>query len=741
MSIPAESRRQIRFGEFRVDLETAELRNNGNKTSLQGQPLQILALLLERPGKLVTREELKKKLWPSDTFVDFDQSLNRAVNRLREALDDSADQPRFIETLPRRGYRFIAPVIDGGGNGIAPTGEAHESIANRVAAIPLSSGPEGEHSSEGIAGCSTRSLIWAVAVVAVVLTALTSRFLLRLQRPLEGPFYLSIALPAQARDIALSPDGNSLAFVGPAPDGHADVLWIRSLRSASAKALPGSEGASYPFWSPDDREVAFFADGKLRRVPSSGGAVQVICDAPSGRGGSWSRDDIIVFTPQLFDGMFRVPAGGGAPVKVTNGNAVGDPLHRWPTFLPDGKHFLFLAADFGEGLPPERYGIFAASLAGAPPVRLLAANSNVAYAAPGYLLFVRDGSLLAQRFDSEHLRLAGDPFAVANGVLYRSESARAVFSVSHTGELVYEAASGGNLTELAWYDRLGKHLAALGPSGNYFGPRLSWDGLRVAFEIGDLQSTISQIWVSDARAWRPSRLTFEKKHHMSPIWAPDGKRMVFAQPANRVPHVDNLFEQSSEGSSNLELLDTPEVDSAPSDWSHDGRFVFFVKTNNKTNRDIWVLPMFGERKAYGFLRTEADENQGQLSPDGHWLAYSSNQSGKWEVYAVRFPNGSDQRQVSSGGGRQPRWRADGKELFYLSMEKKMMSVSVSKTDPLLFGSPLVLFQTRAHDPVAGSESLSYDVSPDGKQFLINTELPQEPAVSVDIVLHWSALPR
>jgi eukaryotic-like serine/threonine-protein kinase len=583
-----------------------------------------------------------------------------------------------------------------------------------------------------------RSAIWITTAVAGVMVVVLTFVMIRSGPRPEVPIHLSIEMPTEARDLALSPDGNSLAFVAPTSEGHADTLWVRPLHTSSAQVLPGSAGASYPFWSPDSQFVAFFADGKLKRLPASGGAVQIICDAPSGRGGSWSRDGVIVFAPQVFDGIFRVSAAGGDPVRVTDGNAVGVPLQRWPTFLPDGKHFLFLAADYGEGLPAERYGIFEAALAGGPAVRLLTANSNVSYAAPGYLLFMRDGSLLAQRFDPEHLRLEGNPFALANGLLYLGESARAIFSVSHTGKLVYEVETGRNLTELAWYDRSGKRLSELGPSGKYFGPRLSWDGKKVTFESVDSQSTMSQIWVSSTKTWRPLRVTFERKHHMSPIWGPDGKRIVFAQPATSVPHVDTLFEQSPDGSSSAELLDTHEVDSAPSDWSRDGRFVVFTRADNRTHRDIWVLPV-GKRKPYGFLSTEADENQGQLSPDGHWLAYSSNQSGKWEVYVIRFPSGSDQRQVSSGGGRQPRWRADGGELFYLAAEKKMMSVSVNRAAPISFGPPSVLFQTRAHDPVAGSESLSYDVSPDGRQFLINSELPQPPVGSVDIVLNWWAL--
>jgi eukaryotic-like serine/threonine-protein kinase len=490
MQVPASGRRGG-FGLFEVDLSTRELYKRGVLIHVQDQPFQILELLLERPGEVVTREELREKLWPCDTFVGFDESLNTAVKKLRYALGDSPENPTFIETVPRRGYRLIAPVriLDN-----VPEEESCDPVTRSTAV----SQPR-----------SREQVAWLISVALVAFAIVVSIGYLR--RAPQQLMHFSVPLSMAMRDLALSHDGRILAFIAPLPKDGGTALWMHEIGGSGAQVLENTERASYPFWSPDNRFIAFFADGKLKKIGAGGGPVQVICDAPIGRGGTWNRDGVIVFAADSGVAIRRVSAAGGQ-VTLLPGfeqKIATTMSNRWPFFLPDGKHFLYTSVDFGADLRGEANAIYGAALDSSEHRRLVTSNSNAAYIPPGYLLFLRSGVLMAQRFDAETLRLSGEVFAVANEVEYLSSVARALFSVSENGTLVYQSGSGATFSQLTWFDREGKQLSTLGAPARYADPRLSPDGRRVAADIDDPQSSNTDIWVFEENHQVPIRFTFD----------------------------------------------------------------------------------------------------------------------------------------------------------------------------------------------------------------------------------------
>jgi eukaryotic-like serine/threonine-protein kinase len=414
--------------------------------------------------------------------------------------------------------------------------------------------------------------------------------------------------------------------------------------------------------------------------------------------------------------------------------------NRWPVFLPDGNHFLYTSVDFGADLQGESHAIYVAQLDSHQRRRLVTSNSNAAYISPGYLLFLRNGTLMAQRFDAERLQLTGEAFAVANEVEYLSSVARGLFSVSETGTLVYQRGSGATFSELAWFDREGKKLGTLGAPARYANPRLSPDGKRVAVDIDDPASSNTDIWVIEANRQVPSRFTFDPSQDETPLWSHDGRRILWLSDRDGK---NGFYLKASDGSAILESPTMPVgVDlsfaSAPSDWSSDGRFLLYTDLQEGNALHLWVLPMSGDRKPYRFLAGASADVEGQFSPDGHWVAYSSNESGRWQVYVAPFPGPGGKYQISTEGGQQPRWRKDGKELFFLSRDHKLMAVSVKARSTFEFNAPEPLFETHAHEAVTAEEFFTYDVSADGQRFLFNANSQQTDPRTVDIILNWSS---
>ncbi|MEO8436146.1 MAG: protein kinase [Pyrinomonadaceae bacterium] len=579
-------------------------------------------------------------------------------------------------------------------------------------------------------------LAWVVAGVCLLgLLAALPLAIAYLRRPAVDERVLKVSLLPPEKvsmagtlpGIALSPDGRRLAFIA-SLEGR-DTLFVRSLDSLSAQALPGTEGAagnSAPFWSPDSRFIGFSAGGKLKKIDASGGPPQTVCDAAS-RGGTWNRDGVIIFGSGASGPLFRVSAAGGEPSPVTTlDQARSETSHRWPFFLPDGKHFLY----FVRSNQAENGGVYAGSLDGKETKRLLPATLNAAYAPPGFLLFLRNETLMAQRFDAGELQLSGEPFPVAEHVAYNLGLARGDFSVSENGVLAYRSGS-GEINQPFWFDREGKQIGSLGKAGLYFTLWLSPDESRAAMDRSDPKTGTNDIWLFDLSRDLPSRFTTDPGGESNPLWSPDGSRIVFVSNRDGV-----LYQKMASGGGNQEVILKSPDDKVPDDWSADGQFIVYETLNPKTKRDLWVLPVSGDRKPFPFLQTEFDEQQAQFSPDGKWIVYTSDESGGPEIYAQRFPAAGDRLRVSTAGGCQPKWRRDGKELFYIATDRKLMAVDIKMGDSFVAGVPHALFGTRV---LSLTDFRShYSVSGDGQRFLINSTIEEIHATPISVVVNWTA---
>ena len=487
--------------------------------------------------------------------------------------------------------------------------------------------------------------------------------------------------------FAVSPDGLRLVFVATDPSGK-NLLWVRPLESTDAQPLSGTEEATDPFWSPDSRFIGFFAGGKLKRIEATGGPVRTLCTAAVPRGGSWNRDGVIIFAPTPNDPLYRISAEGGEPTLLTKLDPTRqEASHRWPYFLPDGHHFLYSILG-----GPQSQGIYVTSVDAKESRRLLdVRDSVVAYADPGYLLFRREASLFAQAFDDKKLQLSGHAFPIAEQVGFEASTFQTYFSVSQTGVLAYNSSNYGK-TQLTWVDRGGKELGSIGqPSNYYIRPWVSPDGKRIAVDGPDLQGN-RDIWLIDLVSGNPTRFTFDASTELFPVWSWDGSRIVFASDREGPRH---LYVKNATGAGKEELLLKSDANKIPMDWSPDGRFILYVVNDPKTKIDLWLLPLFGDQKPFPFLQTEASERLARFSPDGRWIAYVSDESGTNEIYVQPFPASGGKWQVSTNGGYHLAWAHSGKELFYLSSDKKMMAVEI-KGEGATFerGTPKALFDRR-----------------------------------------------
>jgi serine/threonine protein kinase len=547
-----------------------------------------------------------------------------------------------------------------------------------------------------------------------------------------------IPLPDKARTTGppvISPDGRRLVF-RLNTDDRKELLWLRPLNSLDAQPITGTEGASQPFWSPDSRSIGFFSVGKLKRVDVSGGPPQTLCDVPSNNlGGTWSRDGVIVFGQGLADGLYRVAAAGGSAIRITEVDASRDEVgHSWPYFLPDGRHFLYLARN----TQPENSAIYVGSLDSKETKRLQQAHSSMAFAPPGYLLFVREETLMAQRFDPARLELTGELLPVAEQTTRNPVNGRAFFSVSENGVLAVRT---GDLVlnQLTWFDRTGKQLATITPPGNYNAPALSLDDKRVAVSRVDFQTTTaSDIWIIDPDRGTETRFTFDSASDRMPAWSPDATSIAFASTQEGST---KLYQKASSGLGAEQTLFTSEESKASPDWSRDGKFILYGQLNSGTVWDLFVLPLSGDRKPQPFVQTRFVEIHGRFSPDGRWVAYSSNETGQFQVYVQNFPSSGSKWPISIDGGSQPRWRGDGHELYYFTPDRKLMAVEVNgESTTFKVGPPRLLFELRiggAGIDLGFPGSGYYTVTQDGKRFLAasGSEVPERQQISV--MLNWT----
>ena len=548
-----------------------------------------------------------------------------------------------------------------------------------------------------------------------------------LRFPISPPDGWSLALAtgptgAATAPLAVSPDGTRIAFLLRNAEGR-DRLWVRSLDTLFARELVGTDGAASPFWSPDSRFLGFFADGKLKKVDVSGGPPITLCNAAEFRGGTWSRDGVIVFATSTQSALQEVSASGGVPTAAT-ALAAGERGHLRPSFLPDGRHFFYRAVD---------RGIYVTSLDSTDRTLLLTNpdSNNVSYT-QGYLLFLRETTLMAEAFDMRRLALTGEPVPVAEQIQTLANPPTGVFSASDNGVLAYQTGTAAINPQPTWFDRTGKRIAALGDPAGYGDFALSPDAKRAAVSFLDPAQRARDIWIFDVARGLRTRFTFDPADDVSPIWSPDGSRVVFA--SRRKGHGD-LYQKASSGAGDEDVLFADSLDKFPVSWSPDGHFIIYVAAGGTTRSDLWVLPLSGDRKPFPFLQTQFTEAQGQFSPDGRWIAYASSESGRPEVYVAPFPAPGGRWQISTAGGNWPRWRHDGKEIFYLAPDNKLMVATVNGQGAgFAVGAVGPLFDVRP-SPVR----YSYDVSPDGQQFLVNTVGNQAaPATPITVVVNWTA---
>jgi eukaryotic-like serine/threonine-protein kinase len=598
-----------------------------------------------------------------------------------------------------------------------------------------------------VAAAATLALI-VTAAIALRLTADSAGGIGAVQFTIAAPEDTSFGGPSAggtgtATQLAVSPDGRNIVFVAGAQLAY--QLWLRPVAAQAATPIPGTEGGTFPFWSPDSRFIGFFADDKLKKVAIAGGPPIVLCDAPFGRGGTWSRDNVILFSPSSLagTGLMRVSSAGGVPVVVTTVDPASETNHRWPHFLPDGRHFIYTAST-GACCPAETpSAIRIGSLEPAEAeLTLLQPESSVSYAS-GHVLFARDDTLIAQPFDPDSRRLTGDDFPLAEHV--GPEGSRYIsVSASANGTLVYAQDGSQAPRQLMWFDRTGRALGTLGDAAQYSNPALSADEKRVALALTtgnpgsqDIwrNNLRSDIWIIDIARNLRSRLTVDPGMDRSPVWSPDGTRIVFV--GERSLKV-SLRQKLVDGTAADETLLEGSDNITPTDWSDDGRFIAYTLSGAFPQRnDIWVLPLFGDRKPFPLVQTAFLENSAVFSPDGRWIAYMSNEAGRPNVYVQPFPEGGARHQVSRDGGGQPVWRSDGKELFFIGPDGTMMAAPINATGQFDAGVPRALFPA-IHPSALTLGTLQYSVTTDGNRFLINVRPQKSGVTPITVVVNWTA---
>lgn len=578
---------------------------------------------------------------------------------------------------------------------------------------------------------------WAAGlIVAVVLGAIAGVFLHRtiptaplVRTVINAPESASVLLTGDfAGPPVLSPDGAYVAFTAAAGGVQSrTALWVRPMDKLEPQMLAGTEGAIFPFWSPDSRSLGFFADNKLKTVDLNGTTPLALCDANFGRGGSWGPNGAILFTPDTQKSLVRIDATGGTPTEVTKLDRAQHTSHRWPFFLPDGKHFLYLAIVHDPSKAANNT-LYYASLDGRENRPLFHSLSNAVYA-NGFLLFARGNQLMAQPFDPANGTLSGEAQSLASGIVNDVSTWHMDVSVSNNGLMV--VGSGGTANwQLVWMDRNGKQIGvAADKLTDLQSARLSPQGDRIAFQM---DTGVNDIWVLDLARGIHTRLTFGPVSNSFPVWSPDGKWIIYN--SDRNGH-STFYRKASDGSGAEELLLTNDQIGVPGDWSRDGSYLIYgYGPVGYTNWDIWALPLEGERKPR--LVVPHGENgssgYGRLSPDGRWLAYASTESGKPEVYVVPFGGGQGRWQVSANGGSQPVWRQDGKELYYANLNFSVIAVNVKEVNGApQFGASETLTTT------ASAPNFFYDVTPDGKKILLPV-VSQQVNQSITVVTNWTA---
>jgi Tol biopolymer transport system component/DNA-binding winged helix-turn-helix (wHTH) protein len=739
---------RIAFGPFTVDAAANELLKGGLRIRLPGQPFQILLTLLERPGEVVSREQLREKIWLEGTFVDFEHGLNAAINKLRRALGDSADNPRYIETIPNRGYRFIGRLDE------QPSRlEQQPSLSGIHALEPHAHEPAIVEST-----AEPSRILWPywsmAAVVVAALVIAGAVVLLRggdavapppaVQFVVTPPPGAIFSPPIARKSFAISPDGTRLAFIatGSAHPG----IWVRDLSSVDPRPLPGTEGAWSLFWSPDSQSIFYSEKRAIKEANLESNSTRTVAALPAmAMHGTWrSKDNLLLYLSPTWSYEVATQTGANRLLPKTD--------MRWAQFLPDSDNFIHVVYD-----PVlAHYRAVATTFKTLQSVSLMETDSRVEYAPPrnanepGYLLFLRGGSLLAQPFDAARLRLTGQAFPLVQNVTHFSPSATACFSVSNNGVLVYQI--GSPSSELRWYDRGGRMVSTASHSAPFNGSlRISPDGESVAAELWNTESGGADIWVFGRNGRESRRLTYPPFVHTRAVWSPDGRRVVFGSSRTGAPQLATL---NSDGSGTEQpMVSEPEPGQAPSDqiqvptdWSRDGRFIVFDDSLGEEERAVWLLDV-ATHKIMPLLQNGSSHWGGAFSPDGHQIAFISDESGRPEAYLQGFEalptphlTGS-RKQISHDSAWLVRWRPDGKEIFYVGLDARLYAGQIAKpvagTNGVtgLVGEAKPLFQIPGNPQSGTSSDFQFDVSGDGQQFAMTTIASTAPPNFI-VIQNW-----
>jgi eukaryotic-like serine/threonine-protein kinase len=714
------------FGHFRIDVASLQLLRDDHVIPLTPKVFDTLQVLVRHSHRVVTKDELMRIVW-HDSIVSED-SLSQSISALRRALGDDPNHPQFVATIPRRGYRFIAEVTE------ISQPESHRALPAAVDATPIVTalvaplpraweGP----TRRDVRTFARRSLVLMMIGLVAVIGAVVGKRLTSVRADPDdasGPVRFTVQAPADTTvesSAILSPDSRHIVFAAQDRSGTTR-LWLRDLDSADARPLRGTEGALRPFWSPDGQSLGFFAGGDLKKVSLGGDPPQTLATVGlSPGGGTWGSASVIVYAGWR-SGLYSVPAGGGTPAQVTElDSGENEAWHLTPQFLPDGRHFLYNAAT-GDPAHAATYG---GSLDSRERTRVLDVGGAV-FAPPSHLLYVRDRTLVVQEFDPDRLRVSGQPRTLVGNV---SPPDRAGV-ISATPRLV---SFGGGIGDarLVWFDRAGEPIRVLDAPVTLHQPAFSRDQKQLLASGGTGRGR--GVWTVNLDLER-NAATRIADGGTKPTSSPDGTRIAFT--SDRLGGIFNIYVKTI-GANGDELLLQTRENKIVYDWSPDGQYIVYGTTNAETKKDIWLLPMHGDRQPRRFFVTPFNEIQARVSPDGRWIAYASDESGRFEVYVQSFPVAGNKRGVSVVGGAQPQWRRDGRELYYLSVTHGIMAVPLNLAGNHI-GSPEPLFQA----PVWGDLSTyrsQYLSSADGQRFLVDAIHERNSRDPITVIVNWPKL--
>jgi Tol biopolymer transport system component len=588
------------------------------------------------------------------------------------------------------------------------------------------------------------SRIWLPVAVALIAVAALTWFLAQRPSAPATRMQFAIPLPGEINNMAISPDGRMLAFVSPDDKTGVPMLFMQRVGAPAATEFAQTEGASYPFWSPDDTAVGFFANSKLGRILVSDGSVQTLAHVNYARGGSWGSKNVILYSPDPGGPIWKVEADGGNAAPVTDkwlGNFDSD---RWPLFLPDGNHFLFLAANFGTPGENSKSAIYVGSLDGQEPTKLVPAESNPGYAQGSLFYLDAQESLRAVPFDAGKGAITGDSRVLIEKVGFQPSVYWGAFAVAEDGTVVYSDTAEAAQSVLTWHDRSGKELGHVGDAAVQANPGLSPDGHRVTADITDLKANNVDVWIENVDNGTSTRFTFDPAEETTGVWSRDGKTIAFRSVANGsgvdLKNADGLEAQRELVKVRNAIKEAGGVDNydlIPNSWTPDDKQILCaLQTSTKDSRgSVLVLVSAASGQMTQFLPPDSSKTNAQISPDGKWVVYASNESGEWEIYATTFPAAAGKWQVSRGGGTEPRWRGDGKELFYIGPTETLMAVPIATSGTFSSGEPTPLFQIRGRAPISSTDLFTYDVTKDGQRFLVDQYLKPQRVAPLTIVQH------